>query len=63
MCFPEAANDKYKWITDPFHVDSSQNYDFSLSWSIFFSFSQGVRLSPLGTAAISWPIVPAQDDS
>jgi hypothetical protein len=28
--FPEAVSDKYKWITDPFHADSSSNYDFSL---------------------------------
>jgi hypothetical protein len=28
--FPEAVTDKYKWITDPFHADSPQNYDFSL---------------------------------
>jgi hypothetical protein len=28
--FPEAVSDKYKWITDPFHADSRQNYDFSL---------------------------------
>jgi hypothetical protein len=28
--FPEAVTDKYKWITDPFHADSHQNYNFSL---------------------------------
>jgi hypothetical protein len=28
--FPEAVSDKYEWITDSFHVDSSQNYNFSL---------------------------------
>jgi hypothetical protein len=28
--FPEAVTDKYKWITDPFHADSPQNYYFSL---------------------------------
>jgi hypothetical protein len=28
--FPEAVTDKYKWITDPFHADFPQNYDFSL---------------------------------
>jgi hypothetical protein len=28
--FPEAVRDKYKRITDPFHGDSPQNYDFSL---------------------------------
>jgi hypothetical protein len=28
--FPEAVSDKYKWITDPFHADSPQNYEFSL---------------------------------
>jgi hypothetical protein len=28
--FPEAISDKYKWIMDPFHVDSPQNYEFSL---------------------------------
>jgi hypothetical protein len=28
--FPAAVTDKYKWITDPFHADSPQNYDFSL---------------------------------
>jgi hypothetical protein len=27
--FPEAVTDKYKWIMDPFHADSHQNYDFS----------------------------------
>jgi hypothetical protein len=27
-----------------------------------FSFSRGVRLSPLGTAATVWPIVPAPHD-
>jgi hypothetical protein len=27
---PKAATDKYKWITDPFHADSPQNYTFSL---------------------------------
>jgi hypothetical protein len=33
-----------------------QNYSFFLvSWG-------GVRLSPLGTSATSWPIVPAPDD-
>jgi hypothetical protein len=29
--FPEVVNDKYKWIPDPFHVDSPKNYKFSLS--------------------------------
>jgi hypothetical protein len=29
---------------------------------LFFYFSHGVRLSPLGTAATVWPIVPAPDD-
>jgi hypothetical protein len=28
--FPESLRDKYKWITDPFHAESLQNYDFSL---------------------------------
>jgi hypothetical protein len=28
--FPEAVSDRYKLITDPFHADSTQNYDFSL---------------------------------
>jgi hypothetical protein len=28
--FPEAVTDKYRWITDPFHADSPQNYNFSL---------------------------------
>jgi hypothetical protein len=28
--FSSAISDKYKWITDPFHVVSPQNYDFSL---------------------------------
>jgi hypothetical protein len=34
------------------------------SWlRYFFLFSlNGVRLSPLGTSATNWPIVPAQDD-
>jgi hypothetical protein len=30
MYFPEAVSDKYKWIADPFHADTPQNYDFSL---------------------------------
>jgi hypothetical protein len=30
---------------------------------IFFLFSHEVRLSPLGTAATVWPIVPAPDDN
>jgi hypothetical protein len=29
----------------------------------FFYFSYGVRLSPLGTAATVWPIIPAPDDT
>jgi hypothetical protein len=28
--FPEEISDKYKWITNPFHAVSPQNYDFSL---------------------------------
>jgi hypothetical protein len=28
--FPEAVTDKYKWITDPCHASSPQNYDFPL---------------------------------
>jgi hypothetical protein len=28
--FPEGVTDKYKWIMDPFHADSPQNYAFSL---------------------------------
>jgi hypothetical protein len=28
--FPSAVSDKYKWITDPFHTVSRQNYDCSL---------------------------------
>jgi hypothetical protein len=28
--FPEAVSDKYKWIADPFHADSSHIYDSSL---------------------------------
>jgi hypothetical protein len=28
--FPEAVSDKYKWITDPFHADLLQNYQFFL---------------------------------
>jgi hypothetical protein len=27
--FPEAVNDKYKWITDPYDAGSPQNYEFS----------------------------------
>jgi hypothetical protein len=39
---------------------SSLQLDFScLAWLIFF---HEVRLSPLGTAATVWPIVPAQND-
>jgi hypothetical protein len=30
LYFPEAVTDKYKWVMDPFHADSPQNYDFSL---------------------------------
>jgi hypothetical protein len=26
----EKKSDKYKWTMNPFHADSSQNYDFSL---------------------------------
>jgi hypothetical protein len=29
---------------------------------IFLFFWDGVRLSPLGTSATNWPIVPAPDD-
>jgi hypothetical protein len=28
--FPEAVNDKYRWIMDPFHAGSPQNYDFTV---------------------------------
>jgi hypothetical protein len=28
--FPEATSDKYKWLKDPFHADSLQNYQFFL---------------------------------
>jgi hypothetical protein len=28
--FPETVSDKCKWITDPFHAYSSQNYEFFL---------------------------------
>jgi hypothetical protein len=28
--FPEAVSDKFKWIVDPFHADSPQNYYFLL---------------------------------
>jgi hypothetical protein len=28
--FPEVVSDKFKWITDLFHADSSQNCDFSV---------------------------------
>jgi hypothetical protein len=28
--FPEAVSDKHKWITNQFHADSLQNYEFSL---------------------------------
>jgi hypothetical protein len=35
-------------------------------WTSFFFFFlvfwSGVRLSPLGTSAANWPIVPAPDD-
>jgi hypothetical protein len=34
----------------------------TLEGAIFFYFSHGVRLSPLGTAATLWPILPASDD-
>jgi hypothetical protein len=30
ICFPETTSGKHKWITDPFHADSPQNYDLSL---------------------------------
>jgi hypothetical protein len=36
-------------------------YVVSLSY-IFFTFSHRMRVSPLGTAATVWPIVPAPDD-
>jgi hypothetical protein len=29
---------------------------------IYISLLGGVRLSPLGTSAINWPILPAPDD-
>jgi hypothetical protein len=31
-------------------------------WTVFFYLYHGVRLSPLGTAANVWRIVPAPDD-
>jgi hypothetical protein len=34
----------------------------TLSYTLFFVILSGVRLSPLGTAAIVWPIAPAPDD-
>jgi hypothetical protein len=37
--------------------DNSKNI-----FEFFIYFSHGVRLSPLGTAATVWPIVPAPDD-
>jgi hypothetical protein len=37
------------------------SYHFSLN-GYFFSFLGWVRLSPLGTSATNWPIVPAPDD-
>jgi hypothetical protein len=30
LSISRAVSNKYKWITDPFHVDSPQNFDFSL---------------------------------
>jgi hypothetical protein len=35
---------------------------FYFYFSFFFSSEGGVRLSPLGTSATNWPIVPAPDD-
>jgi hypothetical protein len=37
-------------------------YAVSRSPQLGFGFLGGVRLSPLGTAATNWPIVPAPDD-
>jgi hypothetical protein len=31
-------------------------------WLFFLFLGGGVRLSPLGTSATNWPIVPAPDD-
>lgn len=28
--FPEVLSDKYRWMTDPFHVNSLPDYEFSL---------------------------------
>jgi hypothetical protein len=39
-----------------------QNAYLEIHSSFFLLFSHGVRLSPLGTAATVWPIVPATDD-
>jgi hypothetical protein len=34
--FPEAVSNKYKWITDPFHADSSPNFDSSLEEEYYY---------------------------
>jgi hypothetical protein len=35
---------------------------FQILHVVFLASGDGVRLSPLGTAATTWPIVPAPDD-
>jgi hypothetical protein len=42
---------------------SSLYSEKSLVLVIFFFFWSGVRLSPLGTSATNWPIVPAPDNT
>jgi hypothetical protein len=44
------------WVYRVLETRTTSNYD---RFTIFF---HGVRLSPLGTAATVWPIVPATDD-
>jgi hypothetical protein len=48
--FPEAANDKYKCIMDPFYADSQQNYEFLLKKKkyIDFIYDTSVKLIILG---------------
>jgi hypothetical protein len=45
-----------------FGVESSLIRNITV-FSLFFYFSHGVRLSPLGTAATVWPILPAPHDT
>jgi hypothetical protein len=45
--FPETVTDEYKWITDPFHADFLQNYDFSLEEGNYFDIISDTPLKVL----------------